>query len=327
VAQFRLADARDTVLNQVYAGDDGVYRVQWQVEPGAVTVRVDGCPYRKDGEALQWRAVALATFTPPGSSLLPGGITAGETWTANVENADVSGSWLVCCVEWSRNTKATAQRVAAVYGVHLPTGHAGLMTAWTVRPGHVDAYHVAIGAGKVAVQAEIRNQAGKQPPVGLPVQVYDLQGSDPATALHPSDTVPAPFGVMANPMVTGHGVVFQGIEGHSDPGDTVNATWYLAPFEGEASELLGPPQDGQPHWVVEAADGKLWWAETTPSDNGRFQVLMGPLVPMGQSPTVPAYTLDGTVEAFRADGRWVMWVQTDGQTQQLVVSEVQGGGT
>jgi hypothetical protein len=327
VAQFRLKGDDNPPLDHLFPGPFGLYRLDWQSVHGGVSVTVTESPYTASGRDLQWRPVATANLLPPGHGNAASGLSMRISgWNVDQWSADISGSWLLMAVDWQSGVGVAAHRVTALYGVYLPTGKTGLMATWQVRPGQADAFHVAMGAGKVAVQPEIHDQSGKQPPVGLPIQVYDLKGTDPATALHPSDIIPAPFGVMANPTITNQGIVFQGIAGHPDPGDAVNATWYLAPYNGEATELLGPPLDGQPHWAVEAADGKLWWAETTPAANSTgVQVLMAPLIPVGQSPSVPAWTLNGTVDTFRADGRWVMWVQVNGTTRQLVVAVVQGG--
>lgn len=322
VAQFRLSEPLS--LSDVYAGAGAVYWVQHEATDHGVHVVVHDCPEVKGGTDLVWRDLVEVTWTPPTSTTAAPG--AKPAWSADVSFIGISGAWLIAVVDWSSSAPAQDARTA-VYGIHLPTGRAGLLAMWRVEPGQADAYHVAVGDGRIAVQPEIRDASGKQAPVGLPVQVYALQGSDPTTALHPQTTIPAPFGVMLDPVITSTGVVFQGMEGHEASGDGTNATWYIAPYSGSPAELTGPPLDGQPHWAVEAPGGKLWWAETTPAPGGGYQVLMGPLNPAGEGPSGPAYTLDGTVSAFRVEDGKLLWCQTTNGVSQLVVSTVQGGGT
>lgn len=163
--------------------------------------------------------------------------------------------------------------------------------------------------------------------VGLPVDVYQISGKNPLQSLVPGNRIPAPFGLMANPRIFSSGIFFTAIEGSQTDTSGKNMRWYLLSWNGDLSQFVGPPDDGQNHWAVIGSSDDMWWVETTPNPNGTsvnaWQVLMAPLSAQTAAVQAPALSLSGAVAWFSAYNSNVAWIQNNDGRLQLVVSSVQ----
>ena len=265
----------------------------------------------------------IPPLTPPKSAKAQTGV-AGLGWRIADWNLYVTGEWAIAAVRWDP-VHSSSGSITQLYALYLPSGVSSLAKLLNDAPNNANSYTVAVGGGKVAIQTGFKTPTAGNTEVSLPVDVYTLSGTSPARALGQPKHLPAPFGVMVNPVITGNTLVFQGIQGHTEPSGTTTATWYQLSWTGQVGSLTGPPLDGQPHWAVRGASGQLWWVETTPDMNqkGFVQVLMGPLAAPGSQTQSPAQTLSKSVRFVRVSDQDLAWVQTDGSVDQLVVTQVQ----
>lgn len=162
---------------------------------------------------------------------------------------------------------------------------------------------------------------------GLPIKVYRLTGTSPLEALTSAAQIPAPFGFMQDPVVLQNGILFQGITGQAVPDGGTSMPWYLVAWAGDLSKFAGPPDDGQAHFVAVGSTEDMWWAETTPNSgntqDGAWDVLMGPLSADAGASLEGASSLNGPVEWFTAYKGQVAWIQRSGDIDELVVARVQ----
>ncbi len=183
---------------------------------------------------------------------------------------------------------------------------------------------MTVGSGKVVVQSVVdsgEGEGGAHAALSLPIDVYTLNGTVPLKALGEPKHIPAPFGLMLRPVITGNTLIFQGVQGQPPERVDNNSTWYALSWDGQLSRYVGPPVDGQPHWAVKGTSGTMWWVETTPADSkpDSMQVLMSPLAVDSEVSQTPATSLSDPVKFFTASNEYVAWVQDTQNTTQLVV--------
>lgn len=118
----------------------------------------------------------------------------------------MTGSWGIVVANWVPQG-ASGESVIQLYALYLPTGKASLVKTFDNNSAS-DQTVVAVGAGKVVVQSAIESnpaQAQEQASLSLPVDVYTLTGHIPSQALGEPKHIPAPFGLMEDPVITGGG--------------------------------------------------------------------------------------------------------------------------
>jgi hypothetical protein len=326
VAQFALPqDIRNLSLDHLVLTKDAVYLPELKLATDTwPSILVKKCEMKKSGEALldNLKTVAEVDLIPP---VRPAGSAKRTIDTTSWEIKDwqfyVTGPWGVAAVRWAFSDHS-AESITQLYAVYLPTGKSGLVKVFDAKTPD-EATVVAVGDGKVVIQSSVDSggeQSGTHASLSLPIDVYTLSGNVPLKALGEAKHIPAPFGLMQKPVITGGTLVFQGVQGQPEREDS-NATWYALSWDGQLSRYVGPPVDGQPHWAVKGTSGTIWWAETTPADSkpDSVQVLMSPCGVDGEVSQTPATTLSEPVKFFTASNEYVAWVQDTDNTTQLVV--------
>ncbi|MDQ0188236.1 hypothetical protein JI721_14975 [Alicyclobacillus cycloheptanicus] len=299
---------------------------------GQRTISIVQLPFAKTGHTWTQAASVIGNIplvTPKNADGSSG--KSSVSWSLRSWKFEVDNDWGVAIVTWNdaaaagQSAQDTSGSLVQLYGFNLVTHHSGLLKTLVPRAGEATAYVAAAGDGRIIVQPGISESTGSTSTmVGLPVEVYTIQGNDPAKALKTQMEVTGSFGFMALPTVTKSGIAFQGIVGQSDDGSAINATWYVLDWDGTLNKVQGPPLDNQPHWVVEGSTGQLWWAETTPDVNQQpnsVQVVMGPLA-APDTTAASTETLSGPVSDFTVSGSDLVWIQTTSNVTQIVVSEV-----
>jgi hypothetical protein len=292
------------------------------------SVVINRCDMAKSGQSLEenLERVGQVDLIPPTHPAASSGKSAAPVgWVVKEWRFYVTGSWGIVVANWVPHG-ASGESVTQLYALYLPTGKASLVKTFDNKSAS-DQTVVAVGAGKIVVQSAIDGAADQpqgQASLSLPVDVYTLSGHIPLQALGEPKHIPAPFGLMQDPVITGDRLIFQGIRGQVQPEDNINATWYGLSWDGQLARFDGPPLDGQPHWPVTGASGALWWAETTPDDSHQssMQVLMHPLTGTDAVKQTPAQTLAQSVQFFTASDQYVAWVQSTEGVTQLVVGEL-----
>jgi hypothetical protein len=319
-AQFGLSQA-DLSLSHAAASREALFlpRLQTTDAEGTREIDVYGYRYRDSGRALDsaQNLFGRIRLRPPGERS-----TADLDWQVTDWTYAVSGEWGIATVRWQQRGAKDAA-VLQIYALSLADGKSALVKTLPLGTEGIDDYTVTVGAGRVAVEgslsAQMENDTGT--PVGLPIQVYNLQGMDPAHALVLWKQISAPAGPLTQPVLTKDGLLSQ-----AWPDATTDDTsWYFLSWNGQVLKLAGPPSDGQPHWAVRTADNRNWWVETTPDPKqagGRLQVLMGSLDAKASDHQASTLALNGSVRAFQVSGDFLIWVQDTGKVPQLVVTEV-----
>ncbi|QQE77042.1 hypothetical protein [Alicyclobacillus sp. SO9] len=246
-------------------------------------------------------------------------------WKLRNWSFQITGDWGVVTATWS--TPEFDGGLTQLYLIDLPTKMHALAKSWVPQADGANAYTVAVGAGKVAVQGQLPSTSGSSSPAGLPVKVYEIRGTSPAHALVKWKTLSNVPGQLVHPDVVKTGIVSQGIVGQSASSNGLNAIWYVLDWQGNVSKQNGPPVDGRPHWAVESPKSGLWWVETTPSSQKKskhaLQVLMGTLTDPSTTDQPPALSLSGTVEGFHIANGYMEWIQNTQKVPQLVVAQVE----
>ena len=200
---------------------------------------------------------------------------------------------------------ASGESVTQLYALYLPTGKASLVKTFDNKSAS-DQTVVAVGAGKVVVQSAIDGAADQpqgQASLSLPVDVYTLSGHIPLQALGEPKHIPAPFGLMEDPVITGDRSYFRG-SGTSPAGREYQFNLVRLVL----GRLIGPlrwSSAGRSTALASGgASGALWWAETTPDDSHQtsMQVLMHPLTGTDAANQTPAQTLAQVVQFFTGVG-------------------------
>ncbi|KPV43666.1 RNA polymerase sigma factor [Alicyclobacillus ferrooxydans] len=309
--------------------------------------------------------VAAIDMVPPIVRSTGKGTGASADWKVVGWRFDVTGHWAVASVNWmSDQSRAT---VGQLYLLYLPTGQSNLVKTFgsSTATGSAQIFVSAVGDGRVIIQRAVTNSL-TQPPgestvhsgtsaksgtgnrngtggrsnggtssslssgqsvVGLPVEVYQLSGTEPLHALGTPTQVPAPFGLMQDPSVFSSGIMFMGIAGQPSDANAPNTTWYLMSWNGDLTRFVGPPVDGQAHYALAGNTADFWWAETTPNQGvgttvyTKWQVLMSPLTGDTAAQS-PALNLAQPVAWFGGYGNHVAWIQDTQKQLQLVVASV-----
>ncbi|MCL6443593.1 MAG: hypothetical protein K6T83_09085, partial [Alicyclobacillus sp.] len=201
-----------------------------------------------------------------------------------------------------------------------------LVRTYTLTGSQPQVVAIAAGRGEVVVQRGLieRTPGGGSSIISLPIHVYALEGTEPISALHLVTSISAPFGVMNDPVITPDGIFFRGVLGAPIPARADNEIWESVDMHGVVSRWIGPPVDGQPHWIAYGSNGDPYWVETTPAPtgDGRVEVLMAALLKAGNTVRFPASTLNSPVQAFAVSGGHVVWKQDLAGVAQLVVEQV-----
>jgi hypothetical protein len=331
VAQFRLqGDITRLPLSHLAVGADAVYLPTLKEASDTwPSIVVQKCAVSDAGTGLtdHLKDVGIIDMLPPDAAGGKGnGTVHSSNWSVATWQFNVSGSWASAVVEWVPSEKAQ-QKVTQLYVLYIPSGRSTLAKTWSSTNGG-DTHVVAVGGGKVVVQSAIHSGQAKGPgaqALSMPIDVYTIQGVNPTKAISDPKHIPAPFGLMQNPSVTGGELVFQGITGQVHDQDAIVSSWYALSWDGQLSRYAGPPIDGRPHWAVKGASGTLWWVETTPDAGSpqHVQVLMAPLLGDASADNSPAVNLSGSVSFFTASDHNVAWVQTTDNVEQLVIGELQ----
>lgn len=258
----------------------------------------------------------------PPSSGKTGSSLGSLSWVVHSWDFYVTHNWGIAVVNWA-GSEGQSTQVKQIYALYLPSGKAALVKSLTTKNVSANDYSVAVGSGKIVIQSGYIS--GNSAEVNLSLDVYTLAGNSPTHVMDSMQEIPAPFGVMLSPVITGDTIVFQGIAGQSDAANPLGATWYTLSWSGQLSSFTGPPVDGQPHWAVKGSEGNLWWVETTPdmTKKNYVELLMGQLVPPGNAQQVPAQSLSQSVHAVRVTGEYVLWLQSTDNTLQLVVTQAE----
>lgn len=231
--------------------------------------------------------------------------------------------WLIAVVDWHNGT-TSATPTKQVYGLDLTNQKYSLLDTLRPQSGVANRFVVAVGNGRVVIQSAFADGTGTSV-LARPIEVYTMSGSDPLHAWTQSSQIPAPFGFMENPIATKQGLVFQGIAGKGSGSDVNSSTWYNLSWNGQLSNLQGPPVDGQSHWAVVGNSGTLWWVETTPvaaKAASGYQVSMAQLV--ASTSTNGVKNLNSTVSQLAVSGSNLIWVEpSPGNVDRLVVGQVQ----
>lgn len=245
-----------------------------------------------------------------------------NSWQISKWSIHTMSHWLIAVVKWNDGTAATDE-IDQVYAMNVSTGKFSLVRTLSPQTGVSNEFAVAVGANRIITQSALADTTGA-PPLGLPIVVNGLTGQDPLRAFAQTSQIPASFGLMKSPIVTGDGLIFQGIAGKEATTSMNTATWYSLAWDGSLTRLYGPPIDGQKHWAIRGVTGSLWWVETTPDgqqDNG-LQISMEPLTPT--KPAVAARNLNNPVEQFGVSGAYMLWTEAlDATHNRLVVVQVQ----
>lgn len=331
VGQFRLTHADVSMsLDHASVNTSTLYLPELKSQPDTwPSIRVAGVSLAATGRTLDsvMNRVGQIDLVPPlvppssAKTVLSVGTLA---WTIKKWDFTVTGQWGIAVVTWA-STQAAGDSLTQVYALYLPSEKSSLVKSLATKAGSANYYTVAVGDGKVVIQTGINSPTPGSPAVSLPLDVYTLNGTSPGHVLDMARQLPAPFGLMMEPVITGDTLVFQGIAGQPDPANAVSATWYTLGWNGQLTTYVGPPIDAQPHWAVKGNGGTLWWVETTPDMTNRnyVQVLMGQLVAPGSGQQVAAQSLSQSVRSLRVTGQYVMWLQATEDVPQLVVTQVQ----
>ncbi|WAH38921.1 hypothetical protein [Alicyclobacillus dauci] len=242
-------------------------------------------------------------------------------WQISSWRVEPMDHWLIGIVSWTDGSKGHG--VEQIYALNTDNGKYSLVQTLTPEAGVSNQFVVAVGDGRVIVQSGLDDGTGA-PPLGLPILVYALNGSDPLHAWTQSGQIPASFGLMQTPIATADGIVFQGIVGKDETSAANTATWYELSWNGQLSHLYGPPVDGQSHWAVRGSTGTLWWVETTPDASQNHSGLQVSMAELGANkPSTAAKNLDTSVDGFAVDGSYMMWIVPDGHQYRMVVAQAE----
>lgn len=266
----------------------------------------------EDGNAYSFELVPPTART---------GSTDDASWSIAQWSISAMRQWLVTVVTWTDQGPGQDQ-IVQIYAMNRSNGKYSIVDTIAPEKGVSNRAVVAVGDGEIAVQRGLSTVAGEAP-LGLPIQLYSLSGTDPLRALTYEKSIPASFGLMQSPIVISNGLMFQGIAGKDTTSDNNTAVWYSLSQDGSLNRYYGPPVDGQAHWAVEGVSGSLWWVETTPdsSDNEEMQLLMAPLATTKAS--VAADNLNTPIDAFGVSGSYLAWVERVGGGSDLVIARVQ----
>lgn len=353
VAQFALNQMPNpSLLSHVVVQSQAVYFPVLQ-QPGDAwpSIQIQKAAFSTSGQTLTkiLEAGGSIPMVPPISS---GTTQAGKSsdWQISNWRFDVSGDWGFATVQWEQSNQAAV--VTQIYALYFPSGKSGLVKTLSSKSGGSDV--AAVGYGYVVSQSGVQNAANSSvnrqtgsanttvrgtslneanstgdpntSVVGLPVNVYQVHGTDPLQSLVQENQIPAPFGLMESPTVFPKGLLFTGMRGAQVQPSNADMQWYLLGWNGDLSQFVGPPDDGQQHWAVVGSSDDMWWIETTPNPNGTsvdaWQVLMAPLTADSASPQSPALSLSGAVAWFTAYHSDVAWIQNADGRLQFVVSSV-----
>ncbi|MFB5191063.1 hypothetical protein [Alicyclobacillus fastidiosus] len=246
-----------------------------------------------------------------------------SSWQISEWQIEVMGNWIIGLVTWN-DGRASDTDVEQIYALCTTNGKYSLVRTLAPEKGVENRFAVAVGDGKIIVQPGLDDGTGAAP-LGLPIQIYTLRGTDPTRAWTELSQIPASFGLMESPVATGDGIVFQGIVGKADTSSDNVDTWYQLTWSGTLNRYDGPPVDGQMHWAVEGASGTPWWVETTPdaSENHRgYQVSMAQLA--NDKSASPTKNLQNSVLQLTVDGSDLIWIQAEEKGDEtLVVAQVE----
>ncbi|MCL6633020.1 MAG: hypothetical protein K6T63_10350 [Alicyclobacillus herbarius] len=323
-AQFAV-EGQQVSLDHAAANDNALFlpRLQTTDAKGTREIDVYGYRFRDSGRPLDGAQNLFGRIR----LLPPGGKSVAESaWKVDAWSFQPAGTrWAIATVEWQpRDTESGPDgSVVQLYALSLENGESALVKSLTTGGSGADEYIIASGAGRVVVEGEVgsADTGTADTSVALPVQVYNLVGAHPQHALVLWKELAALHHPLYRPVVTRTGIISQATD-TSSAGET---SWNLLNWNGQVSDLAGPPADGQPHWALEGEDGRLWWVETTPDahqGDKRLQVLMGSLNSTSNVDQSPALTLDGSVLDFQVSGDNLIWLQDVGNIRQLVVAEV-----
>ncbi|WP_067933070.1 hypothetical protein [Alicyclobacillus kakegawensis] len=323
-AQFALGNT-SVSLDHSASNDHALFlpRLQTTDTKGTREIDVYGYRYRDSGRALDsaQNMFGRIRLHSPGAKSFTESAWLVASWS--FQPADER--WAIATVEWQpRDAKTTDRGVLQVYALNLSTGQSALVKTLALGGNGADSYTVAAGHGRVVMEGEVGSAgstSGAGAPVALPIQVYNLEGTYPQHALVLWKELRAPGMPLAHPVVTQTGIISEA----ADATSSGNSAWYFLNWNGQVSDLLGPPSDGQPHWALQGEDGRMWWVETTPDarqGHARQQVLMGSMNQKSSVDQSPALTLDGSVSGLAVSNGNLIWLQDVGNVRQLVVAEV-----
>lgn len=325
-AQFRLADAAQQFApDHVAVTSNALLLTRLQdTQDGWPTIAIDRASFLSSGQTVTaaTKPLAAVDLVFPGPTQSRGSTVAREDWSLDRWDIQVTGQWAILSAWW-HHAHAASHPVTQMYLVYLPSGTSALANSFVAGAGSADTYRIVAGAGRVAVLSGFSNLSGVGGThlVNLPIPVYRLVGNNPLHALHLVAQLPAPPTATAGAVLTTDGLVYPASDAGRASVNEGQSTWNLLTWDDQLLKLSGPPQDGQPHALLQGRSNQLWWAETTPDRvaTGRVQVLMGPMLPQNALINAP-YTLNASVNWFIAVGDAVLWSQTDGAITQLVVA-------
>ncbi|MBX5437882.1 MAG: sigma-70 family RNA polymerase sigma factor [Alicyclobacillaceae bacterium] len=312
--QFRIpAGEGPSLVRRIAVDNQYLYVPSVRMEGTGAVITVRRARLQRQGKPLDAVLSASGTLRlhPP---------AAGGGWDLSDWHLQVTGPWVLAVAEWTR-ADPVGGVVTQIYGLHWPSGRAGLVKSLGPVSGESGTEVVAAGAGRLVIQRGIGNPSspGQSTTVSSSVEVFRLHGADPGTALGSPVTLHVTTGLMRSPVVTQDGIVFQGVQAASENSAVGYETWYHLDWQGRLEMWQGPPNDGQPHWVACGQTGDTYWVETTP-DTGhkaQFQVLMGLMKRSGERPS-PASSLDGTVTALTVTGGSLVWIPAADKGQLVV---------
>jgi len=329
-ADYRLTGANSRLqLFHVAIDNQIVYLPSLQEQVDAwPEIKLNGVPFSK-GQTLHLHLYGTIDLLPP--TIRPPAVNLANTaatnglpaeWKISTWNIAVTNQWAIGIVHWEWSGKPSFF-ITQTYAMYVSSGTSNLVLTLPMQPAaNLDT--VTVGAGKVVVQSSVSSGTGSPTSIlGLPLEVYTLTGTVPLKVFGLPKEVVNPIGFLSHPFVTSRGIYYTTDSASVNAFGQANGydTWYKLSFSGKVTSLVGPPMDGQPHWIVEG--NSLWWVETTPDTQhttGSVDVLMGP-VNGGATTANATRTLSGSVRAFAVTNPYLLWVQSQNGSNQLVVTQ------
>lgn len=252
----------------------------------------------------------------------------GIDWKIHSWKLFSTGYWLVAIVNWSHSI--THSQVTQVYLANIESQQSSLVKSYPMDIQHPLQYVFAVGHHQLLIQSEMQVTGSGQASLSLPIELYQLQGENPLTALSQKKILSGSFGWIQSPLIDEDGIYFTGTDQTLQAAHPKKSqSWGKLSYQGQLI-LFSAPQDAlSAHQIYLSEDtlGKAWWIGTysaSKSADTTWQVKMARVesVQAGEVPTV--FSLNGQVEMFQVHGRDLIWLQSIHHETACVVAELRG---